>query len=222
MARSESGRCGRAALLAALGDWGPLVLAIGLAGILLHARRSQRIGPRPVPLGATETQILPGPDGKPEAWTLSKQAVPREALPEQVLPQPAPRQRPPDAGTDSARALAAEALESWKQGDLHQALADFEAAVAADPDDAQVRTGYGRLLTLMTDFENAYPQLARAAELAPDDPQVWLDLETLYEKSVLLERAHDARARAEKLAAGAKITRDENGFYFLEGQRLFP
>ena len=222
MPRSDPRRSGREVVLAALRDWGPLLLAIGLAALLVHARESRRMGPRPVPLGATETQILPGPDGKPEAWTLSKHIVPREKLPEQVLPQPAPRQRPPDASTDSARALAAEALESWKHGDLHQALADFEAAVAADPDDAQVRTGYGRLLTLMTDFENAYPQLARAAELEPNDPQVWLDLETLYEKSVLLERAHDARARAEKLAAGATITRDENGFYFLEGERLFP
>lgn len=222
MARSEFRRSGRAAVLAALRDWGPLLVAIGVAGFLVHARQTQRVGPRSVPMGGAETQLLPGADGKPEAWKLSKQEIPREKLPEQVLPQPAPRQRPPDAGTDSARALAAQALEAWKQGDLRQALADFDAAVAADPDDAQVRTRYGRLLTLMTDYERAYPQLARAAELAPSDPQVWLDLETLFEKSVLLERANDARAQAEQLAGGATITRDENGFYFLEGTRLLP
>ncbi len=208
--------------MAALRDWLPLLLAVVLATLLLHARETKRVGPRPVPLGGSETELLPGADGSPEAWRVSKQQVLREALPEQVLPQPAPRRRPPDAGTDSARALAARALEDWKQGDLHRALDDFAAAVTADPDDARVRTGYGRLLTLMTDYERAYPHLARAAELEPNDPQVWLDLETLYEKTVLLERAHDARARAEQLAGGSRIMRDDDGFYFLEGTRLFP
>jgi tetratricopeptide (TPR) repeat protein len=220
--RGESCRPGRAALLSALRDWLPLLLAIALGALLLHARDGRKAGARPVPVGGTATQLLPGADGKLEAWKISKQEVPRAALPAQVLPQPAPRRRPPDASTDSARALAAQALEAWKQGDLRQALDDFDAAVAADPDDAQVHSRYGRLLTLMTDYERAYPHLARAAELAPDDPQVWLDLETLYEKSVLLERAHDARARAEALAGGSPITRDDDGFYFLEGTRLFP
>ena len=91
-----------------------------------------------------------------------------------------------------------------------------------DPDDPSVRTQYGRLLTLMTDYASALPQLDRAAQLRPEDAQVWLDLQTLYEKSLLLERAGHARERAQALARGAKISQDENGFYFLEGGSLFP
>ena len=118
--------------------------------------------------------------------------------------------------------MEAQALESWKHGDIVAALEKFEAALEVDPDDAEVRTQYGRLLTLMTDYERATPQLERAAQLKPEDPQVWLDLQTLYEKSILLERAGYAREKAESLARGVPITPDENGFYFLEGESLFP
>jgi predicted Zn-dependent protease len=169
------------------------------------------------------TQQLPGSDGKPETWTLTKQEVPREKLPDLVLPQPSPRQAPPnESARESARGLEGQALESWKHGEIAVALEQFEAALEADPEDPEVRTQYGRLLTLMTDYEKATPQLERAAQLKPEDAQVWLDLLTLYEKNVLLERAGYAREKAEALARGARILQDENGFYFLEGGTLFP
>jgi len=198
------------------------VFAAGLVAFLVYPREGRKLAPKPVPMGKTVTQMLPGPDGKPEAWKITKQEVPREKLPDLVLPKPAPRTRPPDERTESARALEGQALESWKHGDIAAALGTFEAAVKADPDDPEVRTRYGRLLTLMTDYDKAYPQLERAAQLKPEDPQVWLDLVTIYEKNVLLERAGYARKKAEALAPGAKIMQDENGFYFLEGGKLFP
>ncbi len=192
---------------------------LGFAAFLLHSSGEEDLSPKPVPMGETVTQQLPGADGKPETWTLAKQEVPREKLPDLVLPQPSPRKAPPN---ESSRALEAIALESWKHGEIEGALEKFEAAVEADPDDPEVRTQYGRLLTLMTDYDRAAPQLVRAAELKPHDAQVWLDLRTLYEKNVLLERAGYAREKAEALAPGAKIIQDENGFYFLEGGTLFP
>jgi tetratricopeptide (TPR) repeat protein len=198
------------------------VFVLGVIAFMIHQRSAPERIP-PVPMGKTVTQVLPDASGKPQVWKLTKREVPLEKLPDMVLPRPKPRTRPPDPErAESARALNGEALESWRHGDVKSALGKFEAAVKADPDDAEPRTQYGRLLTLMTDYERAYPQLARAAELKPEDPQVWLDLATLYEKSVLLERAQYARQRAERLARGAKIERDENGFYFLEGGKLFP
>ena len=97
------------------------------------------------------------------------------------------------------------ALEEWKHGDIAKAVELFEQAVAADPDDRVPRSHLGRLLTLMTDYERALPHLERAAALAPDDPQVWLDLQTLYERSQRLDGAFEARARAEALAQGRPI-----------------
>jgi len=196
-----------------------VVFALCLAAFLLYPRGEKKLEPKPVPMGKTVTQQLPGYDGKPQTWKITKKEVPREKLPDMVLPQPKPRTAPPN---ESSRALEGEALESWKHGDIAAALKKFEAAIEADPDDPEVRTRYGRLLTLMTDYDKAYPQLERAAQLKPQDPQVWLDLQTIYEKSVLLERAGYARKKAEALAPGAKIVQDENGFYFLEGGKLFP
>ncbi len=196
-----------------------LVCGLGLAVAVFYWNREVDLTPRPVPLGKTVTQRLPGADGKPETWTFTKQEVPREKLPDLVLPQPSPRKSPPN---DSARTLNGLALEAWKHGDIPEALVQFDAALAADPDDSEVLTQYGRLLTLMTDYDAAVAHLERSAQLKPEDPQVWLDLQTLYERNVLLERAGYARARAEALAPGAKITQDENGFYFLDGGSLFP
>jgi predicted Zn-dependent protease len=196
-----------------------IVFVLGLAAFELYSSGEKQLSPEPVPLGKTVTQQLPGYDGKPQTWTLTKQEVPREKLPDMILPQPSPRKAPPN---ESARGLEGQALESWKHGEIAIALEKFEAAVEADPDDPEVRTQYGRLLTLMTDYEKATPQLERAAQLKPEDAQVWLDLLTLYQKNVLLERAGYAREKAEALARGARIIQDENGFYFLEGGTLFP
>jgi Flp pilus assembly protein TadD len=74
----------------------------------------------------------------------------------------------------------------------------------------------------MTDFERALPHLERAAELAPDDPQAWLDLQTVYERMLRLDRAIEARERAEALAGGREIRQDPMGYYEVEGAPSFP
>jgi len=198
-----------------------LVFLAGLGLFLGLQRRMAPVGAKPVPMGKTVTQMLPGPDGKPEAWKITKQEVPREKLPDLVLPKPAPRTTPEDDRTESARALDAQAMEAWKHGDIQGALDKFEAAVKADPEDPEPHSDYGRLLTLMTDYKNAQTHLERAAQLRPGSPQVWLDLATFYERNTLLERAAYARQKAEQLAGGQKIVRDANGFWILEGN-VFP
>ena len=198
-----------------------LVFLAGLGLFLGLQRRMAPVGAKPVPMGKTVTQMLPGPDGKPEAWKITKQEVPREKLPDLVLPKPAPRTTPEDDRTESARALDAQAMEAWKHGDIQGALDKFEAAVKADPEDPEPHSDYGRLLTLMTDYKNAQTHLERAAQLRPGSPQVWLDLATFYERNTLLERAAYARQKAEQLAGGQNIVRDANGFWILEGN-VFP
>ena len=161
---------------------------------------------------------------------LINRQVALEELPNRVLPAPRPREREVSAKTESGRTLDAMALDSWKHGDLDswkhgdlvRALELFDEAVKADPDDALVRTDYGRMLTKMAAYDKAYPHLLRAAELEPDDPAVWLDLQTLYERDVLLEQADHAAKRAEALAGGRNIVQDEFGAWMLEGDRVIP
>ena len=139
-----------------------------------------------------------------------------------MLPRRAPRDTAPGPHTDSARALDARALEAWKHGELEEALNLFAAAVEADPDDAIPRSNYGRLLLLMTANEQSFAQLERAAELTPDDPRVWVDLLSYYERNILLERASYARQRARELADPPGLVRDETGLWRLEGESIFP
>jgi predicted Zn-dependent protease len=159
-------------------------------------------------------------DGTERVWTLSKKQVELEPLPDRALPKPAPRETDPDQHTESARTLDAMALEALNAGDVARGFELFEQAIAADPDDWVPRSNYGRMLVLVTDYQEAQTQLERAAELRPDDPQMWLDLQTLYERSVRLERSWAARRRAQELAGDRSISKDDRGFYFLEGNEL--
>jgi len=169
-----------------------------------------------------EMQFKNEETGDTEIWKLEKKTTTREeALGTVKLPEPDPAGKD-HAPNESARALDGLALEAWKQSDLPQALKLFEQAVAADPDDRVPRSHYGRLLTLMTDYEAARPQLERAAALAPEDPQVWLDLQSFYERTQLLDQSWAARARAEAVAGGRAITQDEMGLYQVEGAASFP
>jgi tetratricopeptide (TPR) repeat protein len=195
--------------------------AAGVGVYLGFQRGPETVGPKPVAVGKTMTQLLPDENGRPQPWKITKREVPRDKLADLVLPKPALRTALGNAPTDSARALDTEALETWRRGDLRGALDLFEAAVRQYPDDPQSRSDYGRLLTLMTDYERALPHLEKAAELEPRDPQVWLDLETFYERNELFERAAYAKQRADQLAGGRNAIRDDNGFWILEGT-TFP
>ena len=200
----------------------PLLLIVG--AVLFWRMRDPAIPTSevPVPIGETVERVLPDTKGKPQVWTISKRELAIEDLPDRVLPQPAPRNTAPGPHTDSARALDARALEAWKHGELEEALTLFAAAVEADPDDAIPRSNYGRLLLLMTANEQSFAQLERAAELTPDDPRVWVDLLSYYERNILLERASYARQRARELASPRGLVRDETGLWRLEGESIFP
>lgn len=201
-----------------------VVLLAGLGWWLVRPREPQVVEPgEPLPFDQpVEMRFQDEETGKTETWKVEKKATTREeSLGEQELPAPDPAagDRP---SNESARALVGMGLEAWKQGSLPEALDQFKQAVAADPDDRVARSHYGRLLTLASDYEAALPQLERAAALAPEDPQVWLDLQSVYERTQRLDMSWKARERAEALAKGRAITTDELGLYVVEGSNWLP
>jgi tetratricopeptide (TPR) repeat protein len=202
----------------------PFVLLAAIAGAVWWGLREPppTVGPAEIPLGETARQVLPGPDGEDEVWTLSKREAARDELVTEMLPKAAPRDRPPDERTDSARALNTRALDAWKTGELMESLELFEAAIDADPDDWKPRADYGRLLVMMTDYQKAGPHLERAAELNPGSPRVWLDLYSYYQRSMQLERSFHAESRAKELAGGVPIVQDETGLWRLENDSIYP
>jgi len=204
---------------------GAALALAGAGGWLVWTQRepAPMQGPAAVPDGAAVLQTLPDAEGNPQVWRLQRREVPREALPDLVLPAPDPDAGRRETFDDTARALDARALEAWKHGELEQALQLFEAAVAADPDDWLIHADYGRLLFLLTADAEAFPHMERAAQLRPDEPRIWLDLQSFYERNILLQAAAAALERAEKLAAGRQIVRDEEtGLWRLEDDRIFP
>jgi tetratricopeptide (TPR) repeat protein len=210
----------------ALGSFGLLFLVVLAGGAWWFgtSRGPHVVDERgPLPLDQpVERHFRDEKTGETETWKLEKKTTTRaEALGNMKLPEPDPGAKD-HKPSDSARALDGQGLEVWKQGDLQQALKLFEQAVAADPDDRVPRSHYGRLLTLATDYEAALPQLERAAALAPEDPQVWLDLQSLYERTQHLDLSWEARAKAEALARGRPIAQDEFGLYHVEGANWLP
>jgi tetratricopeptide (TPR) repeat protein len=121
-----------------------------------------------------------------------------------------------------ARALNSKALEAWKHGDILAALDYFKAAVAADPEDWMPRADYGRLLVLMTNYVEAGPHLTRAVELDPENPRIWLDLYSYYQRTLQLELALNARKRADELAGGDTIDQHRTGLWTFEDDSIFP
>jgi Flp pilus assembly protein TadD len=112
--------------------------------------------------------------------------------------------------------LAAEAEVAWEDGDKGSALTLLSRAVADRPESADARSRFGRRLMRVTAFELAQEHLEKAAELSPNDPQVQLDLVTLYEKTGDADRAAEARERAKSLSPGSTVIQDEQGFYTFE------
>ncbi len=161
--------------------------------------------------------------GAEDVWKVTK----RETSPEDRATGPSLPEPDPNAGNhepdESARALYAMGLESWKRGEIREAMTQLRDAIEVDPDDPLPRTQYGRLQVLAMQYNEALPHLERAASLRPDDPQVWLDLATLYEKALILDRSWEARRRAEDLVGDGLIYQDEtSGFWLVEGTSIQP
>jgi tetratricopeptide (TPR) repeat protein len=179
---------------------------------------------KPLPFDETvELRWTDEETGEEDVWKVTKrETAPEDRLPGPVLPEP-----DPDAGNhepnESARTLLAMGLESWKRGDILEAMAQLRDAIEVDPDDPLPRTQYGRLKVLAMEYSEALPHLERAAALQPSDPQVWLDLATLYEKALLLDQGWGARRRAEELVGDGSIYQDElSGFWLIEGTSIHP
>lgn len=169
--------------------------------------------PQPVPMGEVSVQKIRGIDGNVETWTYKKEVLsdsPETIEQAAVTPPP----------TGAASLLNEQALNAWNSGDIRTALDLFEEAIVADPNDPEPHTNYGRRLTMMVAYDKALPLLQRASELNPDDPQVWLDLLTLYERALQFQRANDARQRARTLAGDREFVRNEQGAWLLDGATL--
>lgn len=155
---------------------------------------------QPLPLDATvEVRWVDDATGEEDVWQVTKREIaPEEPSAAADLPEPDPDadDHVPD---ESARTLTAMGVESWKRGEIRQAMTQLEKAIETDPDDPQPRTQLGRLQVLAMNYHVARTHLKRAAELQPKDPQAWLDLATVDLKLRDLEAYWEEEKRARDL-----------------------
>ena len=116
--------------------------------------------------------------------------------------------------------LNEQARNAWYGGDLRTAMALFEQAIAAGPDNPVPHTNFGRLLTLMVVFDRAIPLLEHSRDLQPENVQAWLDLATAYERAQLFSKSWEAQAEAGKLVGASSVTRDARGRFVVTGTTL--
>lgn len=197
-----------------------------LAVLILLAALTAYLSNRVVEVPNTVPTVLPTLSDQTEApspWRPDEQQPRTEMLRDRVS---FPLYSSSDSGaTTSSAAVAANsfnerAVGAVGVGAIVDALKLFELALATDPEHAEAHSHYGRLLTRMAAYKAALPHLERAAALQPENPQVWLDLHTLYEKTTDLARAYSARKQVRELTGGWPVIKDDNGFWVLAGTSL--
>ena len=92
-------------------------------------------------------------------------------------------------------------------GKYEDAETQFEAVVRMRPDYGPGRHALGEVLLVLEKYKDAEEQLLAASRLMPEDPEVFLDLGTLFHLTGNLEQAASALRRAASLRQDHSWTR---------------
>lgn len=96
-------------------------------------------------------------------------------------------------------ALYRSGLGKYAQQDFEAARADFEQALAIDPDFADVHHSLAHVLEKLDDLDGALAAAKRAVELSPDEVLTHTSLSVICMRKGLIQEAEDAKARATEL-----------------------
>jgi tetratricopeptide (TPR) repeat protein len=91
-----------------------------------------------------------------------------------------PTEAPAATPTPSAGDHVALGMEYYEQGELDKAVAEFEKALALDPDDAEAHRNLGTAYGEQGRWEEAAAAYEKAIELAPDFGEAYGDLAAAY------------------------------------------
>jgi len=91
------------------------------------------------------------------------------------------------------------ALDHFAEGRVAEAIADYEAAVAADPTFLDPLHGLARAYQEAEDYDRAIAVARRIAELDPDDVLAHTSLSILYQRKGMVPEAEAEAATARVL-----------------------
>ena len=91
------------------------------------------------------------------------------------------------------------ALDRYAEGKLEAAIAEYRAAVEADPTFTEAMHGLARAYQDLERFDEAIQAARRIAELDPDDVLAHTSLSILYQKKGMIAEAEAESAKAKVL-----------------------
>ena len=116
--------------------------------------------------------------------------------------------------TDSARQVAEEhyfsALDAMADGRQEQALAGYQAAVAADPTFTDAMHGLTRVLQNLERYDEAIAVALRITEIDPDDVMARTSLSVLYHCKGMIAEAEAEGAKARVLGWKLELARKKH------------
>ena len=91
------------------------------------------------------------------------------------------------------------ALDHYAEGRLNEAIADYEAAIAADPTFLDAMHGLARACQDGEQYDQAIAVATRITELDPDDVLAHTSLSILYQRKGMVPEAEAEAAKARVL-----------------------
>jgi tetratricopeptide (TPR) repeat protein len=98
-----------------------------------------------------------------------------------------------------ARALYRSAFQHFANDRVDEAIAGYQAAIAADPRLAIAWNGLSMAWRKKGDLERAIEAAVKLIELEPDDPLSHTNLSILYQMRGMIPEAEEEKARAMQL-----------------------
>lgn len=134
-----------------------------------------------------------------------------------ATPPPTARQAPtpaapaPEPARD-AEAMRAEAERLMAEGKVAQGIDLFRKAVLASPSPRNCGD-FGALMLKLTNFDEAIPNLRRAAEMDPGNPDRWINLANAFYLKADPGKAWAAERKAREARPGLKLRRGPDGLW---------
>jgi len=113
----------------------------------------------------------------------------------------------PDPAADRDRHFDA-ANSHLAVGEFEEAIADYRAAVAADPDFFDGWHALGMALLKTGNVKEAIGCGLKATTLQPNDLLAWTGLSQMYVRDGNIPEAEAAKSNARILSLGGRVTRD--------------
>lgn len=107
--------------------------------------------------------------------------------------------RDPEASRQAAEDGYYSALDHYAEGRLREAIADYEAAIAADPTFLDAMHGLARAYQDCEEFDKAIAIAHRITELDADDVLAHTSLSILYQRKGMVPEAEAEAAKARVL-----------------------